>query len=278
MATRIASVGRKHDSDNPLWQGPCGAGKLGGITQSMLVRFLSCRERFRLKYVCGLEPYPKWHHTFGFGNMWHVCEEAHAAGRVWQAPAITHFNEQLRLYPLQREDIVKWFNICCVQFPEYVKHWSKHPDVLNRTPLMQEQVFDVPYRLPSGRVVRLRGKFDSVDLITDDVTGPGGGIYLQEDKSKSDIDKSRIERQLKFDLQTMTYQVALEAGRYEPPLVDVIPKGSAILGVRYNVVRRDCPIRKHKEKVTKTRYSTSKATPGKVLEYGKTVPGETDTQ
>lgn len=285
LAAKIASAPRRHDNDYPLWHGPCGAGPLGGITQSMLVRFLSCRERFRLKYVLGLEPYPKWYHTFGFGNMWHVCEEAHATNsRAWEGDLIAHFNEQLELYPMQREEIVKWFNICCVQFPEYIKHWSQHPDVLNRTPLMQEQVFDVPYSLPSGRVVRLRGKFDSVDLISDvaDDSGSGyefvpSGIYLQENKTKSDIDKLQIERQLKFDLQTMLYVVALD---YVRDIADSQGDGwiwtNEVKGVRYNVVRRDCPIRKHKEKVTKTRYSTSKKTPDKVLEYGKTVPAETD--
>ena len=68
--------------------------------------------------------------------------------------------------------------------------------------MLQEQVCDVPYNLPSGRVVRLRGKFDSVDLID-------GGIYLQENKTKGDIDKIQVERQLSFDLQTLMYSVAL---------------------------------------------------------------------
>ncbi len=243
LASKIATMPRKHDSDYPLWQGPCGEGPLGGVTQSMLVRFLSCRERFRLKYVCGLEAHPKWQPSFGYGNMWHICEEAHAKNGVWAPAAITYFNEQLRLYPLQREEIIKWFNVCCVQFPEYVKFWLSHPDVLNRTPLMQEQVFDVLYTLPSGRVVRLRGKFDSVDLID-------GGIYLQENKTKGDVDRSKIERQLKFDLQTMMYLIAFQTDRaldtrwHERPGFSAAA-GKDLMGVRYNVVKRDCPIKQH---------------------------------
>lgn len=250
FAAKIASVPRKHENDNPLWRGPCGAGPLGGITQSMIVRFLSCRERFRLRYICGLEPHDKWTPSLGYGNMWHACEEGHAKDGNWQQKAITHFNEQLRLYPLQREEIVKWFNVCCVQFPEYVKFWSTHPDVLNRTPLMQEQVFDVPYSLPSGRTIRLRGKFDSVDLITDEVTGPIGGIYLQENKTKGDVDRSRIERQLKFDLQTMMYLIALKLEQnkqyFDCGLIGTpVSLLADIKGVRYNVVKRDCPIKQH---------------------------------
>jgi ribosomal protein L37AE/L43A len=234
LASLIARTPPKfYSGDNPLWKGPCGEGPLGGITQSMLVRFLSCRERFRLKYVFGLEPHDRWNHRLGYGNMWHLCEEAFASdnddGTGASVKLLLHTNNQISKYPLQRDEITKWYNVCRVQFPEYVKYWAEHPDVKNRTPLMQEQVFDVPYTLPSGRVVRLRGKFDSVDVID-------GGLYLQENKTKGDIDKQQIERQLKFDLQTMMYLVALdECQRLDR--FELVPN-SRIKGVRYNVVRR----------------------------------------
>lgn len=263
---RVAAVPRRHDNDNPLWQGPCGAGPLGGVTQSMLVRFLSCRERFRLKYVLGLEPMDTWNKNTGYGNMWHVCEEMHAKSDnrlAWETALQMYSLDQCGKYPLQREEIEKWFRVCLVQFPEYVKYWSEHPDVKNRTPLMQEQVFDVSYTLPSGRVVRLRGKFDSVDLITDEITGPRGGVYLQENKTKGDIDELQVERQLKFDLQTMLYLVALDRckgtvttkSRGTP---DSWNNPDPINGVRYNVVRRPLSggkgnIRPHSAKSTKTK-------------------------
>ena len=243
---QIASAPKLHDNSNPLWKGPCGTGPLGGITQSMLVRFLSCRERFRLKYVCGLEPSDVWNKSIGYGNMWHVCEEAHAANYAPLLSLMDYTGKQMARYPMQRDEIYKWGNICRIQFPEYVKYWSEHPDVVGRTPLMQEQVFDVPYTLPSGRVVRLRGKFDSVDLI-DNV------IWLQENKTKGSIDKIQVERQLTFDLQTMLYLVAL--GRFGN-----VQKDCPILGVRYNVVRRPLSggvgnIKPHAAKQTKSEYT-----------------------
>ena len=222
----------------------------------MLVRFMSCRERFRLKYVVGLEPHDKWNKIIGYGNMWHVCEEVHAAtkydaygrpDRSWRGVLQSHCMEIAHgRPPNEQEDIAKWMQVCNVQFPEYVKYWAEHPDVKNRTPLMQEQVFDVPYELPSGRVVRLRGKFDSVDVITDETTGPWGGIYLQENKTKGDIDKLQIERQLQFDLQTLTYIIALQKLQED------------VKGVRYNVVRRPLSggvgnIRPHGDKTTKAK-------------------------
>ena len=265
----------------------------------MLVRFLSCRERFRLKYVLGLEPHDKWYKTTGYGNMWHICEEAHAGQfgaptqetgwratsestavyKPWAQRLKEHTEEQFVKYPFQREEIEKWYRVCMVQFPEYIKYWSEHPDVKNRTPLMQEQVFNVPYKLPSGRVVRLRGKFDSVDLIDNGFfqTGEKPGIWLQENKSKGDIDKEDVERQLKFDLQTMLYLVALK----EPTPTSIHKDYSQpVLGVRYNVIRRPLSggignISPHKGKCTKPVISKSKNTPGKVLKESMIVPAET---
>lgn len=260
LAAAITAAPRRHDNADPLWKGLCGAGPLGGITQSMLVWFLSCRERFRIKYVLGLGPADKWNKTFGYGNMWHACEEALAKrpnnDLVWITALQVHSLAQCKKYPRQVEEIEKWHAVCTVQFPEYVKYWADHPDVQNRTPLMQEQVFDVPYMLLSGRTVRLRGKFDSVDLID-------GGIYLQENKTKGDIDKMQVERQLKFDLQTMMYLIALEDFADGGPGWDewtrmVCGKATEIKGVRYNVVRRPMSggvgnIKPHAAKYTKTK-------------------------
>ncbi len=242
LAAHIAAAPLLHTNDNPLWAGPCGAGPLGGITQSMLVRFLSCRERFRLKYVLGLEPHDRWTKTLGYGNMWHLCEEHFAKDKrglcgEWQERLAQHTSEQNAKYPMQQAEIMKWWNVCQVQFPEYVAHWQHHPDVVDRLPLMQEQVFDVPYVLPSGRTVRLRGKFDSVDLIDD-------AVYLQENKSKGDIDKQQVERQLRFDLQTMLYLIALKSTQCTEVIMDRLHENGlhtapvSVNGVRYNVVRR----------------------------------------
>lgn len=229
----------------------------------MLVRFLSCRERFRLKYILGLELPDRWNHRIGYGNMWHACEEALAAGKDYHSGLQDHGVAMMERYPFQREEIEKWWKVCMVQFPEYVKYWSEHHDVQNRTPLLQEQVFDVPYRLPSGRVVRLRGKQDSVDKIIDEVTGPVGGVYLQENKTKGDVDKIQVERQLKFDLQTMLYAVGLiewinEHCQDDPGLAEQF--SAPFLGVRYNVVRRPLSggvgnIKPHSAKGSKNKYT-----------------------
>lgn len=214
-----------------MWQGPCGEGPNGGITFSMLSRWLSCRERTRVQYVEGIKPVERFNHRTDYGTMWHLCEEALAANCLWVAKLEDHCNLLVRRFPLDQEQIGHWYNVCKTQFPIYVEHWSKHPDVKKRVPLMQEQVFDVSYKLPSGRTVRLRGKFDSVDLID-------GGVWLQENKTKGDVDIQMIQRQLTFDLQTMLYLIALEAMNPKFTNKGLKWDKTPIRGVRYNVVRR----------------------------------------
>jgi hypothetical protein len=251
----------------PVWTGPNGEGPKGGITYSALSRFLNCRERFRLHMVEGLRPEPHFDHKISFGDMWHLCEEELAHPQVGRPKdvdegALTpslfrslreYVEEQLSQYPMQREEIVHWYNVVKVAFPVYVSYWKKHPDMTQRTALLQEQVFDIPYSLPSGRQVRLRGKWDSVDLV-----GASGNrsIWLQENKTKGDIKEETVVRNLTFDLQTMLYVVALRfCNDGFPGLKDIdenLPGSeNQIAGVRYNVIRRPLSggkgtIRQHK--------------------------------
>lgn len=211
----------------PLWAGPEDSGPMGGITQSMINILLGCPERARLRLIEGWSSAPRFNPRMDYGTMWHACEEEFAkSGQVDKAfdklHAVTkQFTNQFKL---QQQEIVHWYNTCKTQFPIYVDYWRKHPDMKKREPLLQEEIFHVPYELPSGRTVYLRGKFDSVDLID-------RRMWLQENKTMGDIQSENIERRLAFDLQTMLYLIALEAR-------DVVRLPNVIAGVRYNVVRR----------------------------------------
>lgn len=208
----------------PLWKGP----EEDGVTFSLLSRFLVCRERFRALVVDGMAVRDSFNHRIEFGNMWHVCEEAHAANRGWVSDLLSYCVELTKRYPSDRDLIAHWHAMVKVQFQVYTDFWARHTDVKGRKPLLQEQVFNVPFRLPSGRVVRLRGKWDSVDLID-------GKVYLQENKTKSSIDVTKLSRQLTFDLQAMIYLTALVSSDRWGDGASV--KGS-VAGVRYNVIRR----------------------------------------
>lgn len=199
----------------PLWEGPESTGPQGGVTQSLLGRFLVCRERFRVSTIEGLKARDTFRPQIEYGNMWHVCEEAFAAGDngivtptvLWQSQLTDYCKKLAKNYPLEQEQVNHWYGLCKAFFPLYVKHWSQHPDVKSRTPLMQEETFRVPYTLPSGRVVQLRGKWDSVDLIG---KGKDAAIFIQENKTKSTIDRVKLARFLRFDLQSLFYLIALQ--------------------------------------------------------------------
>lgn len=240
---------------SPVWRGP----ERDGITFSLLSRFLTCRERFRLLVVEGLRTAKEFSPRMEFGNMWHVCEERLAGavkGRDYRRDGeeLGHVFEGLKAYcqdlcktyPLQQEQIEHWFNVVKVQFPTYIEYWRNHPDVKDRVGMFQEQEFTVPYCLPSNKVVVLRGKWDSVDFIREGRAGKGG-IYLQENKTKGDINPVLMQRQLTFDCQTMLYLVSLyeltnNAGWGDSErerLHKILRKhGGNIRGVRYNVIRR----------------------------------------
>lgn len=236
----------------PPWKGPEDDGPQGGITFSLLSRFLSCRERFRCLVREGLVASDGFNHRIEYGSMWHKCEEilaqfpeecGIAAANYdqkppWREPLIHYCKALVQKYPTQRDQILKWFNVCMAQFPVYVNYWRDHQDVVDREPLLQEYAFQIPYRLPtSGRLVYLRGKWDSVDLIG---KGKQRAVYLQENKTKGEVDELVLQRQLKFDLQTMLYLVALTESMTLNELarandLDYLP---AVKGVRYNVIRR----------------------------------------
>jgi hypothetical protein len=235
----------------PVWQGPESDGPQGGITFSLLSRFLVCRERFRLLVVEGLRGKEGFNHRLEYGNLWHVCEQAIAKGDdptrggradrkmpLWLEDLGQYVVDLLVRYPLQREQVTHWYNVCKVQFPLCLKFWASRegsqPELMR--PLLSEQLFSVPYTLPSGRTVYLRGKWDSVWLRG---RGKNAGIWLQENKTKGDVREGQIVRQLRFDLQTMLYLVALNE------YLSTNQRSSSemwvrrpVRGVLYNVVRR----------------------------------------
>lgn len=211
----------------PAWAGPCDPSPRGGVTVSLLQKFLSCRKRFGVYAIEGWRAAPRFSHRIFYGCAWHAAEEAFAkTGFLDDALlAATHLaNVESRTHPVSRQDIDKWANVVYVTFPEYVRYWSARPEDAPHVPVAQEQVFRVPYTLPSGRVVHLRGKFDGVTRDAD------GRLWLFETKTKSEVDQAAISRQLTFDIQTATYAVALtQSSEYA---------GQLFAGVRFNVIRR----------------------------------------
>lgn len=245
----------------PLWKGPT----VDGISFSLLTDFLECRERFRLQVVEGLaeiEPFPE---AMEYGSMFHAAEEAHRNRCPW-IPAVKHYCLGLKSkYPEAAEAIEKWQQVCMVQFPLYLARWSTDRMEQERVPVCNEVKFRVPYTLPSGRTIVLRGKIDGVliDLACRfDTDGDGNcqhhkngcplGLFVNENKTKGRVDEDALLATLFGDLQTEIYQLVLrlayeksngtfldfgDGQEFAIPTtgLDYVPEPA---GVWYNVIRR----------------------------------------
>ena len=227
---------------DPFWDGPAGEGPEGGITQSILGGYFICPERFRVKYILGLNPLPKFNHYIEYGNIWHELEECYSRDRIINTDIVEQYREKLHAeYPLNRAEVNQWCDVALLQFPLYVDYWKEQPEEMARKNLFAEVAFRVSYKLPSGRRVYLRGKWDAVDLLDKEV-------WLQENKTKSVVDRMGLEQQLQYDLQVLFYLTALRHATAPGSQVDaeitnlLMPKRGKtpipVRGVRYNVVRR----------------------------------------
>lgn len=246
LEDQLAKIGGGGKRTTPLWKGP----EEDGVTFSLLSRFLVCRERFRMYAVEGWKPADTFNHRIEYGQMWHWCEEAMSKkprqdSREWSdgryeswVQVLREYTEELcRKYPLKQKEIFHWGQVCATQFLLYLRYWSRNDTRDVRETLLSEEVFSVPYKLPSGRVVKLRGKWDSVFLSG---KGKERGVWLFEHKTKGDIRPQQLQRQLTFDLQTMLYLVAL--GEKQDSSFwnrsNKMWRSLPIEGVLYNVVRR----------------------------------------
>ena len=249
--------------EGPIWRGP----QEDGITFSLLSRFLVCRERFRILVCEGLKPVERFNHRIEYGNMWHTCEEVYKETKNvavrgghsthWETALHRYCISLAQKYPTDQSQISQWYNVCRVQFPLYLQHWQQYSAQKVKN-LFTEETFCVFYDLPSGRTVKLRGKFDSVDIC-----GKGKKTFLsiQENKTKGDINEVDLRRQVTYDLQTMMYITALQEVKKQwadlknesdrkmlgVPSVRKLPVSQIV----YNVVRRPLSggkhtIRKHK--------------------------------
>lgn len=203
LKDKVASI----TTTKPLWKGPGSFDNNGGITQSLLSRYIACQERFRIHAIEGFKSVERFNRAMDFGTMWHKCEEAYA-----QNPTKDSWKEELKKearkfstkYPLEQQEVVKWYNVILAQFPIYLDWWKDTQKVENRKCVYSEEEFKIPYLLPSGRMINLRCKLDRIDVL------PGFKTFFTDHKTKSEIDPVKTRRQLTFDLQTMTYAVCVE--------------------------------------------------------------------
>lgn len=222
MAKKLSP--RKASTTKPLWQGPeFNDDPMCGVTQSLLSRVFVCPERARLLLVYGLRERQEFKPSLEYGNLWHLCEEHHAARKPWEHPLKQMALSLMKQYPNSKDEITQWYEICRRQFPIYLNEYAKEDK--RRKPYLQEESFAVKYSLPSGRCVLLRGKFDAI------MKEPGG-LRLWENKARGEVNEEKIVGEIGSNLQTMLYLVALREKLNREKSSD------KVLGVIYNIIKR----------------------------------------
>jgi len=200
-----------------------------GITNSLLSRFIFCKERFRLYAIEGIRESKPFDKKIEYGSLFHEALEAHydEEGKDPKDAVLAYKKKLFSNHPTEKEDVAFWARVCLAQFKLYVNNWRLEDS--RREWLMLEETFEIPYSLQVGKkteTILLRGKFDGV--FRDKKTN---AIYLQENKTKGFIDEMMIKQGISRDLQTMIYLTALHTlfkrRQRKPPT-----------GVQYNVVRR----------------------------------------
>lgn len=176
----------------PLWKGPYKE----GVSFSLLSDFLVCRERFRLHVIEGFREKESFDHKLYYGSFFHACEEARHLGKNWKDALRNIHRKMVTRYPDDHAEINKWIEICKRQYPHYVTHYTKD---MGKVKFIPEKIFMVPYILPSGRVIILRGMIDGI------YTKKDGTVVIQENKTKGYIDWPAIESTIFWNLQAMIY-------------------------------------------------------------------------
>ena len=213
-----------------FWGGP----ETDGISFSSLSKFIVCRERFRLYKVEGLKEDKGFDKAIEYGQMLHEAHESIAKHgedeALWKTSIQAYADTLINEYIASRSDISKWATIAKRQYEVYLDYWNaKTPNQKNRKYVLQEASFETPIVLPSGRTVKLTGRFDAAFQ----PSSTSKSIYLQENKTKGDVDTAAIESMLSDDCQTMIYMITLrdwlDKNGYEDHHIE---------GVHYNVIRR----------------------------------------
>jgi hypothetical protein len=192
--------------------------------------------------------------------MWHEVKEAYRQGRDWKE-ALSAYKLNLQgENPASADEIEKWAYLCAGQFMVWLKQ-PLPPQRIKSVQICTEDSFRVPYTLPSGRTVYLRGKYDSISLAAP-------ALYIEDDKTKGKIDVKGIGDTMFGNLQMGLYHAAArqslikaDDGNYHLTGLDkrgfvVLPKTAKrpyFVGTKYHIIKR--PLSEHypiKQRVKET--------------------------
>lgn len=184
-----------------------------GLSYSSLSSFLVCRERFRLRKVVGLQEIGS-KEAMEFGTIFHLCLEMSAQGLTR-----TRINAYFRNKNRQGLYNPRLCSIALTMLPLYKEHWKTFIKKIHY--YETEQEFRIPYTCSLGKTVNLIG-------IRDQGFIKNNKVWLQENKTKSEINEEVLMQTLPSMLQPMMYLYSLQH-LHDP---------ANIGGFIYNVIRK----------------------------------------
>lgn len=202
-----------------------------GVTQSLLQKFTNCKDRYHKRAVLGLRSVDR-KEAMEYGTIFHkLIEEGARMGKTYTRIKIVKLMQEYIRSKFPSPESLLLCKIAIAQYHEY-HEWEK--DKPQYKYIAQEPVFNEPFPLPATNFspcpeiaikiprtnISLRGRIDEVIEVN-------GGIWLQENKTKSRIDISTLSDTIPENLQVMFYAVAAE-----------LKYGKPIKGVIYNVIRK----------------------------------------
>jgi len=209
-----------------------GDGPNCGLSQSMIQKFIVCRERFRIRYVEGLAA-PGSKECLDFGTIFHKAWELHSMGA-----SNTKIISELKKFSTKKGKRSKQFDpmlcsIAIAMLPLYMDYCKN--DTKDFEFIAAEQSFNMKYQTPIGKEIYLKGRRDA-DMVRN------GKLWLKENKTKSRIVPEQLAQTLPYFVQPGLYLLSLqkEYPEYE------------IGGFIYDIVRK--PGLKRKAKETEVAY------------------------
>lgn len=206
-----------------------------GVTQSSLAVWLACPEKFRLRFIEGLD-IPSTGLALSFGDLWHrALEKLYSSYRdpSWEKrlPELTRsvvaeleVQDRALLATVgadahTEEDLEMRFYLLEALIEPYALYWVEEFRGVEWVSLEEE--FCVPHHVPGvEKPLLLRGKIDGVLRMN-------GRLWMFETKTKGQINEEPLVEHLPLDMQLNMYAHARQ-----------LLTGDVFEGVVYNVVRR----------------------------------------
>ena len=203
-----------------------------GVTQSLLQKFKVDKDRAHKHVVRGLRETNR-KEAMEYGSIFHkLIEVGSLMGKKYTRSKMLEAAKLLFQEKLRDEESAMLVKIAIAQYDKY-RVWEKtRPQykVLEAEPVFRENLklpafhFNpndcVSLRVPENTIIPLRGRIDEVLEID-------GGMWIQENKTKSRINVQFLQETVPCNLQVMFYALCSE-----------LKYGRPCRGVIYNVIRK----------------------------------------